>query len=282
MRFLTITVLLLPLWIVAQDYTIQSRNWETQTEKQGTTEMLVVPVHPHYIISEVDRMITPEGMTAIEMREKLRQRFSMEMTRLLSDSLEALDLLISDIPDTEIDLLDYLYNAIDHRYVKHETEEEDVKKFKIPLPKKKDKRVYGAYATKENGQLKRMEVDHDRYMSVEFANPGAVDYLQDLYAFEHLLVVTQIEMRRNTEEADDLPYLISVHYEVMDHKGNAEYGGKTTKTLDAQDLEYTHLTKTIIKELAKDCIAHIWKQNQSPSPLPEPEQTLRQVDSSDY
>ena len=182
----------------------------------------------------------------------------MVITQSLNDSLDAIDLSIAN-EDLEMDLLDYVYNSLDYRYVEFEEQEAEKGRFKIKLPKKKEKKEYGAYSTERDGQLDRVELNHDRYMSASFGNPGALDYLQDIHAFDYILTITQLEIKRNLETASDAPYFISLHYELMDSSGEQMKGGKQDQFLQQSEMDMTELTKRVLPSLASLALVDIWQ-----------------------
>lgn len=270
---------LLPSFLSAQDYTI-FRESAASVEEGGENVVLVAPFHPNYLISEVDRMLCLEGQDPLEIRAKLRQYVSMELTRSIGDSLDALDLRIQG--EESIDIIEYVYNSLDYRYVQYEPVERKKRKIEIKLPKKKDKKTYGAYSTRRDGQLDRVEIHTDRYMSANFGNPGAVDYLQDVHAFEYIFVITQLELRRNMDKESDFPYLASLHYELMDASGESMLGAKETVYLTEDQMTMNNLKRETIPAIGKSVFAKSWEAMR---PVPEEGKEMRVEklrDNSDY
>ncbi|NNK80796.1 MAG: hypothetical protein HKO93_04795, partial [Flavobacteriales bacterium] len=199
MRKLIAVICMLPGFICAQDYTIFGQNSPNEDIDEAEHRMIVIPFHGHNFISEVDRMLTPVGMDPRQMREKIRRKCTMETTKALDDSLDVLDVSIAS-SGSDIDLIDYLYNAIDYGYTALPESYDSKKKLDFKFPKKKNDKALGAYSRTQNGQIDRVEINHDRYMTATFGNPGAVDFLQDIHAFEYILSITQLEIRRNLQE----------------------------------------------------------------------------------
>jgi len=259
MRAWMIAAFLVPMALQAQDYTRVSGDeaagaaWDTPRE--GANSILVVPYHPHYMISEVDRAMTPDGTDPILMRERMRMRTTMAVTRAFADSLDALDISIAT-DDEAIDLLDYVYNAMDYHYASYTPVEED--KAKGPkgwvgkLKKKdKDQEVYGAYSRTREGQLDRVEVLEDRYMSAGLINSGAVEYLQDMHPYQQLLIITQLEILRDHKHVGPEPrYTAALHYSYLDAKGQEQSGGKEVLAVQPYQLDMQIFEKEVLPLLA--------------------------------
>lgn len=252
-------LLMAPFLINAQDYTINGAGDATPIGSNGENTVIVIPLHPHYLISEADRMLTTPEMDVQQLREKLRKKCTMEITMALADSLDAIDISTGNV-DGDIDILDYTYNAVDYKYVQLESTEEDQKRFQLKIPRKKEEKVYGAFTTRRDGQLDRTEILEDRYMSASFGNPGAVEYLQDIWAFEYILTITQLELKRNLDNESDKDYYISLHYEWMDNLGDKLKGGKIEEFIAVSDMDYHKVMSVTIPNLAKDLATEIWSQ----------------------
>ncbi len=212
------TLCCLPFLIQAQDFTRERAEDKQSLEAGQGTEMLVLPYHPHYHISEVDRMMCPPSMDVTTLREKLRSAVTRELTQAFSDSLEVIDLSVQAYEET-IDIEEYMYNAMDYDYAELKEEEEKKKRFDIGLPKRKEEKIYGAKNYKREGQIDRVDILNDRYMMASVANIGAVEYLQDLYAYEHLLVITQLEIRKDLDDPTAGGYVCNLHLTLQDAEG---------------------------------------------------------------
>ncbi len=275
-----IILFLLPTVLMAQEYTI-FREQETSIESEGANTILIVPFQSKYIISEVDRMLCDEAMGPRELRSKLRQKTAMEVTKALGDSLDALDLSIPG--EQTIDIIDYVYNSLDYRYVKLQQDEPQKKRrININLPKKKENKTYGAYSKRQDGQLDRIEVHHDRYMSATFGNPGAVDYLQDIHSFDYILVLTQFEIRRNLDAEVEQSYQADLHYELMDSSGEPLRGAKETVYLTNAQMDINTMKEDVLPGLADALLVKSWASMHSTEEVTETPAKESFRDNHDY
>jgi len=255
-RTLLLALVIIPVMGWSQDFTRISSDEVEDSVGVAYSTLLVLPYHPHYHISEVDRIMAGD-MDVMTMREKLRSSINRRVCTALGDSIETLDLSIQSHDD--IDLVDYMYNAIDYGYAKAEKIEEKPKgKIRLRLPKKKEEKVYGAYSVQSEGQLDRREVMHDRYMSATVTNKGAVEYLQDLHSFQYLLVITQLEVTRNLDDIDPAPYAASIHYELLDDNGDWHVGNKETIYLEREELSYDVFSDSVASTMAQGILKTIW------------------------
>jgi len=268
-----IALFCLPFVVQAQDYTREGGQDDNSFAEGAVSEMLVLPYHPHYHISEVDRMMCPPTMDVSTLRKKVRSAITREITQAFSDSLEVIDLSLQ-IYDEAIDIQEYMYNAIDFEYVELKEEEEKKKRFDIGLPKRKDEKVYGAKNHTKNGQLDRREIMHDRYMMASVANTAAVEYMQDRYGFEHLLVITQLEITRDLDDPQSDGYVCSLHLTLLDAEGVAKDGYKEIMKLSAEQLQYNSFKKEVIPALSQKVLIKFWPNIQT--------QTPSSADNTDY
>ncbi len=266
MKIWMIALFCLPLLVQAQDYTREGGQDGKSMSEGARAEMLVLPYHPHYHISEVDRMMCPPTMDVSTLRKKVRSAITREITEAFSDSLEVIDLSLQ-IYDEAIDIQEYMYNAMDFEYVELKDEEEKKKRFDIGLPKRKDEKIYGAKNHTKNGQLDRKEITHDRFMMASVANTGAVDYMQDRYGFEHLLVITQLEIMRDLDDPQAGGYVCSMHFTLLDAEGVAKDGYKEIMKLNAEQLQYNSFKNEVIPAIAREVLIKFWPNIHTQAPI---------------
>lgn len=273
MRIWIITLCCLPFLTQAQDFTRESADDNRSMEEGQGTEMLVLPYHPHYHISEVDRMMCPPTMDVVSLREKLRSAVARQLTQAFSDSIEVIDLSVKAY-DVTIDIEEYMYNAMDYDYVEFKEEEEKKKRFDIGLPKRKEEKIYGAKNHKRQGQIDREEILHDRYMMASVANIGAVEYLQDLYAYSYLLVISQLEIRRDLDDPVAGGYVCNLHLTLQDAEGILVDGYKEVMKLSASQLEYFTFKNEVLPTMAQQAVIRFWPKIYQQAPI--------STDNSDY
>jgi hypothetical protein len=242
----------LPFFGNAQDFTLQ--RGEGANEKPEAL-LLVAPVHPHYFLSELDKKMSPDGNVA-QNREKLRKAWNRRLTEAFSDSLETFDLIMDDLE--KVNRLEFLYNGLDLSYQSVITDEPDKKK--LQWPKKKEEKSYqGAEVRVESGQLRREEILEKQYMGVAHIDEVMLDYMRSQQAFTHLLVTTQIELRRNIypNRAQEDPYLFKAHYCLLTDKGEVITGGFVEKGLSEEDVETGILTNDIFVQSAQELLTKL-------------------------
>ncbi len=263
----------LPILIHAQDFTREGIGDRSSNEEGSIAEMLVLPYHPHYHLSEVDRMMCPPTMDVNTFRDKLRSAVIREVTMAFSDSLEVIDLSLN-MYDENIDIEEYMYNAMDFEYVELKEEETKKKRFDIGLPKRKEEKVYGAKSYKKDGQLHREEILHDRFMMATIANQGALEYLHDLFSFDQLLVITQLEVRRDLYDPNSETYDLSLHLTLLDGRGTPMDGYKEVMKLKAEQLDYDSFRKEVLPALSNDILQSLWPKMHT--------KTASSPDNTDY
>jgi hypothetical protein len=273
-------VFMIPGVLCAQDFTRYNAeaarsNAEDSLNLEREATLLVLPYHPHYHISEVDRMMTTEQMDASAMRAKLRRLIARSLTQALSDSLNAIDLSIA--LDEEIDICEYMYNALDYSYAKTPEDIDTPEKKRILQRgklKKKEPKNYGTYVEHREGQLQSKKVEYDRFMTAQLGNKGAGEYLQDLYGHDALLSLTQIEITRSHEAATSGSYLLKLHYVMLNKAGKTTYGNKHVMVLSAAQLEWDTFNNEVLPALAESLASKLLtKMEESPA---------ISVDNSDY
>jgi hypothetical protein len=118
-----------------------------------------------------------------------------------------------------------------------EDEEKENEGFKW-IKRKKEYEVQGAEVKVENGQLRRDEIVQDRYMAVRSMDPVMLEYLYSQTGFTYMLVITQVELRRNLRRTPELtaPYLYRIHYALVDKEGQTISGGKLEGQMEDEDV----------------------------------------------
>jgi hypothetical protein len=269
----------LPCFGNAQDFTRQ--NGEEANEKTEAL-LLIAPVHPHYLLSELDRKMSPDG-NVDQNREKLRKAWNRRLTEAFSDSLETFDLLMDDLE--KVNRLEFLYNGLDLSYQSVITDEPDKKK--LQWPKKKEEKSYqGAEVKVESGQLRRDEILEKQYMGVAHIDEVMLDYMKSQQPFTHLLITTQIELRRNIDpkRAQEEPYLLKAHYCLLNNKGQVITGGFIEKGLSEDEVDTGILTHDIFEQSAQELLTKIDPSFNPPEEVHKEvkEEKVKGVKNEDY
>lgn len=227
--------------LVGQEYTMMGSESYEQGNVAG--QVLVFPVHPFRIISEVDRALLENDDDIERLREKLIRNLSMALTRALDDSISTIDLYLDQ--QQEINVLEYVYNGLTFQYNDMPAEERRGLSKLTSRLQKKDEQAYGAYSNSQEGQLKRHQVLNDRYMSAEVDNLGMVDYMKEVYGFESILVITQMDLVRNHDQNVKGDYRLSIHFSVIDDQARTLSGSRIDSYVDRADLSVENLKSNI-------------------------------------
>lgn len=256
---LLLILFLLPTLGQAQDFTRQGES--VQDEMKGMS-LLVAPVHPFYLLSELDKKMSSESGVKGD-REKLRRCLNRRITEAFSDSLETYDLMMDDLE--QVNRLEFVYKGLDMSY--QEIIEDNPKKKTLQWPKKKEEKSYqGAEVKVESGQLRREEILEKQYMGVAHTDPVMMDYLISQQAFTHLLVITQVELRKNIRPASENsePYMVKVHYSLLDEKGVSLAGGFVEYELADEQVNMSAMCNDIFVNLGNEMMEEIDQYFDSP------------------
>jgi len=217
-------------------------------------QVLVVPVQIDRIISQVDHSLSPEGQVA-NMRGRLQRGLNRAIVQRISQHRSALDLSIP--VEEEIDVVDYLYNSMDLSYQPLAKKEPSTTSRIKKLFKTKDEdKLYGAENRVSNGQIERRDILEDRYMKAELAEPGALEYLNDSYPFQYMVVISQLDILRIPTGLPGMePDLdVRIHYDVLDSMGYPVHGGRIDRVINASESSPEALTRNLFHEMADEMI----------------------------
>jgi len=243
--------LFLPLLIQAQEFTRNADNAE-----QGTTEalLLVVPVNPLYVLSELDRKLSPDGDVA-QMRDKLRKALNRRVTEIFSDSLNTYDLLMDDLEN--VNRLEFMYKGMDLSYMEIIPEKEEKKL--LQWPKKKEQEYNGSEVKVEQGQLKREEILEKQYKGLSQVDPVMMEYMRSQTTFSQMLVLTQVELRKNVHPrpGQEEPYLFRLHYSLLNYHGALLSGGVIEKGMKDEDVAIDRVSNDIFVYTAAELLRRL-------------------------
>ena len=274
MRICLFLLLFVPMGLMAQDFT---RSPLDVTENLEDPRLLIAPVHPHYLLSELDRKLTnPEDVKA--MRERVRAALNRRITEAFSDSMDTYDMLFTDLG--KVDRLEFFYNGLDVAYTfLEEDEEKENGGFKW-TKRKKEYELQGAEVKVENGQLRRDEIVEDRYMAVRGMDPVMLEYLYSQTGFTYMLVITQVELRRNLRRTPELtaPYLYRIHYALVDKDAHTLAGGKLEGQMEEEDVNTQVLFNDIFVTSSAELVKRVDAVMHPSTAKPKPAQVGDQED----
>lgn len=218
-------------------------------------QVLVVPVQTDRIISQVDHRLSSDGQVS-EMRGRLQRGLNRAFVQRISQHKSALDLSIP--VEEEIDVVEYLYNSMALSYKALPEEEEGAaSRIKGVFKKRDEEKLYGAENRLASGQIERTDILADRYMSAELIELAPLEYLNDSYPFQYLVVISQLDILTIPVglpgHEPDLD--VRVHYDVIDSMGRLINGGRIDRTMPASEVSTESLTRELFHDMANEMIS---------------------------
>lgn len=234
--------ILVSTFIQAQD----SPN-EQVTEDPALKKVLIVPFKPQFLLSEIDKgLVNHNNKKVTFIRNYLRSYFPRE----LSDHLDSCDVVNLDVYEDAGDI-SFIYKGLKYGY-KEVPAAKDKKESK-KAARKKEKVAKGQKTEVNNGEIKSQPVFAERYMAAELDNEVILQFMIDMYAAELIFVLTELDlMKVRTSDTSNQQYKATLHYSLLDDKGNIIGGNKVTKLFTKYDFSLESLQSAALVPICEE------------------------------